>query len=147
MPNVVQKDFADSPNWGLSADVCLSIAEEAAAGGARTVVLLIPAVEQVDRERFEASARAFRVDTAGIDVDQPSRILRREMKARGLEVIDLLPVLREAQDTGGDLYGRIDWHLTPRGNEVVASYLLPIVAEGLTAATDTTADAPAPAVD
>ena len=125
---------------------CVTIAEFAAARGARTLVLLIPAVEQVDRQRFEASARAFRVDTARIDVDQPSRILRRELEARGLEVIDLLPVLREAQDTGGDLYGRIDWHLTPRGNEVVASYLLPIVAERLADTTGADTGAPAPGV-
>lgn len=131
VPNGLLTDFQDSPEWTVSADICQRIADVATAGGARTVFLLIPAVEQVDRQMFDDFTRAFAVDTSRIDLDQPNRILKDELESRGLEVIDLLPLMREAHGTGGRLYGRVDWHFTPRGHAIVASHLLPVAAERL----------------
>lgn len=119
---------ADSPRWAVTADICRDIAEVAREHGASTLFALIPTPFQVDSTEFWTFVRGFRIDPATVDLEQPNRLLARELRARGLRVVDVLPAFRDAHGTGGRLYGRVDRHFSPAGHELLAHLLEPILA-------------------
>jgi hypothetical protein len=81
--------------------------------------VLIPAPFQVQPVVFHRYVQGFRVDSSQFDLDQPTRLMRDRLQARGLMVLDVLPEFRAAELQGSRLYGAVDPHLTPRGHEVL----------------------------
>src|SRR2546426_8262390 len=71
------------------------------------------------------------LDSAAIDVDQPSRLLRLALEKQHLTVLDALPAFRRAQSTGTKLYGQVDNHLSPAGHDVLERNLEAAVAATL----------------
>ena len=70
----------------VSAPIDLSaaeIAQTAAAHGARTLFVLVPAPFQVDEAAFDQYIRGFDIDPATVDLDQPNRRMVEELSARG----------------------------------------------------------------
>ena len=132
-PVEFQRSEVDSQRWLLTADVCREIQELAEQNGARALFVLIPAAIQVDPAEFSRYLRGFRVDASTVDLEQPTRRLSEELTQADLQVVDVLPAFRAAHDGGTQLYGRVDPHLTPEGNDLLARILLPEVAELLDA--------------
>ena len=99
-----------------------SIASEAAAVGARTAVVLMPARFQVDDADFGRLEAA--VVEAGGALDRDGANRRFEAALAGVQVpqMDLLPMMREALP-GPDLFYQETVHLTPHGHDVVARAL------------------------
>jgi hypothetical protein len=64
-----------------------------------------------------------------VDVDQPNRLIGQELRSLNLRSYDLLPAFREAHREGVQIYGRVDPHMTPEGNELFARLVAPIAAE------------------
>jgi hypothetical protein len=119
---------ADSPRWTVTADICRDIAELARQHGAPTLFVLIPTSFQVDSSEFWTYVQGFSIDPATVDLEQPNRLLGRELRARRLEVFDALPAFKEAQRAGVRLYGRVDRHFSPAGHELLERLIEPVVA-------------------
>ena len=130
-PREIQRDFAASPGWAVTGDICAEIAALAASHGAATVFVLIPSSYQVHREQFVTFARGFGLDTTQVDLDQPNRLLGAALRARDLVVVDPLDSLRAAARTGQQLFGSVDRHLSPTGHAVIERTLRPAAAAAL----------------
>lgn len=111
---------ADLSAWDTTAAVVREIADLSACAGAPALTVLIPVAIQVDTTELASALRAYGLRRHDIDLDQPSRLLIPALAARQLDVADALPALRAATGTA-PLYGRIEHHLEPAGNEVVAA--------------------------
>lgn len=128
-PEGLRIQEADEPRWAFTADLLAEIQREAEAHGIPTLFVLIPSDFQVDTALLDAHAWAFGIELEDVDLEQPNRLLRREMEARGLEVVDALPALREAFARGVYGYGRVDSHFSPEGHRVTWELLAPRLAE------------------
>lgn len=123
LPQVYRRDEAGAERWDLTAEVSRDLAAAAAARGVPTLFVLVPERFQVYDDEFRRYLAGFGVDSSLVDVEQPTRLLREAFEARGLRVVDALPVFRAA--SGGErLYGTVDQHLSPRGHQVLAELLL-----------------------
>jgi hypothetical protein len=91
---------------------------------ARLAIVVIPTEAQVYPERWNDVRRRFALRDEDFALDKPQRIVSEYAAASGIVLIDLLPVLRAARDTGGPLYFRRDIHWTPRGHAVAADEIL-----------------------
>jgi lysophospholipase L1-like esterase len=102
---------------------CVSaIASEAAAGGARTMVLLMPARFQVDDADYGRLQTAVRQAGGQLLRDAASARFEEALRPLGLPELDVLPALRAALP-GPDLFFQHTVHLTPKGHQVVAAAL------------------------
>jgi hypothetical protein len=131
-PDQFRRSDSSSGRWALTADVARDLARLAADRGAPTMFVLIPTSFQIDHAVFAKYVRGFGLDSSDVDLDQPSRLLRRELEARGLTVLDALPAFRAAHERGQRLYGTVDRHLSPVGHEVLAELCEPLVASYFT---------------
>ncbi|MBI5667275.1 MAG: hypothetical protein HZC41_04640 [Chloroflexi bacterium] len=133
-PDVFLVSTEESPMWGVTADILADIAAAAAPYHVPVVYVLLPATYQINAAEFEWYKTAFNVDPATVDLDQPNRLLRTGLEARGLTVLDTTDPLHEAYRGGVvDLYGQVDHHFGAAGHQVVADYLLPHVLDYLQA--------------
>jgi hypothetical protein len=124
-PRWLKRSYADSPAWTVTADVCALIADEAARYDTPIVFVHLPGPYGVETDTLNWYIDAFNIDPATIDVDQASRILERELRARGLVFLDASIPLRAAYEAGaGQLYGKIDPHLTRLGHQVIGEYIV-----------------------
>jgi hypothetical protein len=124
-PKWLRLAYADSPAWAVTADVCALIAAEAAQYDTPVVFIHLPGNYGVETDTLDWYINAFNIDQATIDVDQASRILERELQARGLTFLDMSVPLRAAYEANaGRLYGKIDPHLTRLGHQVIGKYLV-----------------------
>ena len=115
---------AESPAWGVTAELCEEIADLGEAHETPVLFVLLPTLYQVDRELSERYRRAFGIEPQAIDLDQPSQLLRREFAARGLDLVDLTAAMWRMHETEGvKMYGSVDTHLSPEGHRVVAELL------------------------
>jgi hypothetical protein len=130
-PEVFYRSEATSPRWEITADIIAEIAHLGEQSSTPTLIVLLPTVFQVEHEIFEEYLRGFGIDRSRVDLQQPDMILGAALRARGLTVVDLLPILREAHGRGAISYGRIDRHLSAEGHSVIAQHLEPIVATHL----------------
>jgi hypothetical protein len=106
----------------ISRDCVQAIAAEAAAAGARTIVLLMPARFQVDDADFGRLKET--VDSSGGRLLRDGATNRFADALAPLQVprVDPLPALRAALP-GPDVFFQQTVHLTPRGHEIVARAL------------------------
>lgn len=128
-PEEFKKSAAPTTRWDVTSGMLADIADLAARRRIPTLFVLIPAPFQVDTATFNRFVTGFGVDAAQVDVDQPSRLIEERLRARHLNVINVLAAFRAANDSGGKLYGDIDRHLTPRGHQVLASLVEPRIRE------------------
>jgi hypothetical protein len=91
---------------------------EAESHGARLVVLMIPAREQVMPESVFGEAGP----PEGVDLGKPQRQFAAFFEERGIEYVDLLPDLKAIAEREDPYYAG-DQHWTPRGHEIVAGLL------------------------
>jgi lysophospholipase L1-like esterase len=110
------------------------IAEAAAARGARTALVLMPARFQTDDADY-GRLRAIVAEAGGSLIrDAATERFRDALAPLGLPMLDLLPVL-QAEPNRIELFFQRNVHLTPRGHRVVGRALTEFVA-GLQAGRD-----------
>ena len=127
-PEAPLQSYAASPaprideGLRISRTCVQSIASEAAAAGARTMVMLMPARFQVDEADYGRLKDA--VAAAGGRLLRDGATTRFSEALAPLQVpsLDALPALRAARP-GPDLFFQQTVHLTPRGHEIVAQAL------------------------
>jgi hypothetical protein len=133
-PSEFLKSEANDPRWTIAADICAEISELARQHGAQSLFVLVPSDFQVDPAHFYEQVRGFGIDTATVDLDQPSRRFKEELTRRRLTVIDVLSDFRGRHEAGARLYGEVDKHLSPEGHQALADILSPVVVQMLTSA-------------
>lgn len=122
------RSTASSKRWGVTADICALLAEEISTFEIPSLFILLPSVYEVDLERTRRAMDAFDIDPHDVDLDQPARLLRKELETRHLRVLDTTKALRlSAQVNSQDIYGETDKHFGPRGHEIVSELLAPSV--------------------
>jgi hypothetical protein len=94
------------------------------AHGARLAIVVIPTAAQIYPDRWTEVRRRYDLRQEDFDLEKPQRILASFARDNAIPLIDLLPTLRAARDTGGPLYFRTDIHWTPRGHAVAAAEIL-----------------------
>jgi hypothetical protein len=129
--DVFLKSERTSDRWDVTADILRDIASTAAAHDVPTMVVLLPASYQVDTAILDQYLRGFHLDTAGIDIEQPNRLLTARLLEHNLRVLDALPALRAAYQSGATPYGKVDRHLSPIGHDVVERLIHSTVADYL----------------
>jgi hypothetical protein len=81
-------------------------------------------------DEFKKNTReSSRWDVTTGMLDQPSRLIGDRLRARHLDVVDVLGSFRAMNAKGPKLYGDVDRHLSPRGHEVLALLVEPRVRE------------------
>lgn len=85
--------------------------------GTRLVLVLLPTREQVSTAALTEVEGAFAIDSEQLDMLRPNELVASVGRELGLQVIDLLPRLREE---GAGAFFEWDEHLTPQGHVAVA---------------------------
>ena len=98
------------------------IRQTAAAGGATTAVVLMPARFQVDDGDYSRLKEAVAAAGGELLRDAATERFDRTLASLPVPRLDVLPALRRALP-GPDLFYQETVHLTPRGHEVVAEAL------------------------
>ncbi len=104
-----------------------AIADDAAAAGARTMIMLMPARFQVDDADYGRLRRTVQQLGGELIRDAATDRFDRTLAALPVPRFDALPALRAAL-AGPDLFFQQTVHLTPRGHEVVARALEQFIA-------------------
>lgn len=99
-----------------------TLASEAAAVGARTAIVLMPARFQVDDADYGRLKATVAQAGGALDRDGANRRFEEALAGVPLPRMDLLPAMR-ATLPGPDLFYLETVHLTPHGHEVVATAL------------------------
>ncbi|HXG54843.1 MAG TPA: hypothetical protein VNJ03_05640 [Vicinamibacterales bacterium] len=107
-----------------------AIAADAAAQGARTGIVLMPARFQIDTPDYLRLRDAVAQAGGELQRDAATDRFTAALAPLALPVTDLLVPLRAAP-SGSDLFFQANVHLTPRGHHVVADHLAPFVARVL----------------
>jgi len=132
-PTEFLKSSLDDARWEVTAGIVAAIHEAARSHGVPAVFVIIPTHYQTDGEAFARYALGLRIDTSAVDLEQPDRILREKLAARGLRVVDLLEPMRQSRTAGIRPYGSVDYHLSPEGHAVMSRAVAPVLAELLSA--------------
>jgi SGNH hydrolase-like domain, acetyltransferase AlgX len=123
------KSQADAPRWQVTSGLLAKVNELAKQHGVPALFVLIPAPFQVDSASMMRQIQGFHLDPNAIDLEQPNRILGEQLEAQGLDVYDILPEFREADQRGEQLYGSVDPHFSPEGNQLFATLVAPRAAD------------------
>lgn len=100
--------------------------------GVQFLVMLIPALEQMEPAQFQQYIRARRGALAegDFDISTPQKLMRRELSARGVRFFDLWPYFDNPQDRA-KLYYPKDRHFNVRGHlrtgQILADKLEPLL--------------------
>lgn len=123
--NVYQSD--SSPEWdeawALTGALIRRLDAEVQTRGARLVVIIISAPEQVYPDRWAATFKAESpTQYLHWDPDAPNRRLAAILDEAGVPYLDLLPVFQDAasQPTTPPLYFRYDFHWSQAGHALAA---------------------------
>jgi hypothetical protein len=114
-----------SDAWAVTLAVLAKTRDDVEATGARFVVVMIPAAEQIDAE-----AQSLAQERAGrtLDWDHPDTVLDAYARERGIRFLSLTPRFRETYArTGQPLYGMGEinrGHWNRHGNELAADVVL-----------------------
>lgn len=112
-------------------DVTLAIERACREAGTRLLVVYLPPLGDVQRERYEpvCSAMAQALDLSEEDLGLTDRLAEEWMQAvstAGVRVLDLRPTFRAATE---DLYWHSEHHLSTEGHALVAAEVLLALAE------------------
>jgi lysophospholipase L1-like esterase len=127
-PEAPLQSYAASPapriaeGLRLSRECVQAVAADAAAAGARTMVMLMPARFQVDDQDYGYLKTAVEEAGGSLVRDAATARFAEALAPLALPQFDALPALR-AVPPGPKVFFLQTVHLTPRGHEVVASAL------------------------
>jgi hypothetical protein len=131
IPELFIKGHASSPCWPVTADICKDIEQEFALHGTPVLFVLLPANYQVYERIFQEYAESFDTDPQSVDLTQPNVRLQQECAARGLQLLDPLPYMRQQAEQGVRMYPKFDMHFNENGHRVVSEFLAPYLVRAL----------------
>jgi lysophospholipase L1-like esterase len=84
------------------------------------IVALIPALQSVDQESFQASLATLEYQASDFDLDKPYLIMEEMAASLGFEVVNPLSDFRARTARGETLYLPLDMHFNPTGHDLFA---------------------------
>lgn len=124
-PLVLRRDFKYDPAWEITAAEVKRTNDLAQRHQVPFVAVLIPADYQVDEDLGRSYSEAHGIRPSAYDLDLPNERLRAKLLAHDVEVIDALPAMRRAHQSGVALYGTVDRHTGPEGHRLLAEQVEP----------------------
>jgi lysophospholipase L1-like esterase len=124
--SLFDRRFAAAGRWEVTERLLEEIARVAEGHGARTLFVVIPMVEQIDARAGRHSGIAGR----DFDLEGPQEHLSRFAARAGIEMIDLLPLLRQ-EARSRPLYYRADNHWNEEGHRIAAQAIAPAARRAL----------------
>jgi len=106
--------------WTKTADLLGAIAGEASPRGARVLVVYVPSRFEVDERAWELTRIAYDAREPPWDRGAVFRRLEQIGAARGFDVLDLTPSLRQARHWWGGPYFEYDGHWNALGHATAA---------------------------
>jgi len=125
------REERDSERWDIVARICAGIRNEFQRHHVPVLFILIPPDFQVYEKIFYDDLQKYNFPLESADLEQPNKMLAVAFEKRSLPLIDLLDYLRLKATEEKRLYSSITRHLTARGNQIIAEYLLPFMAAEL----------------
>lgn len=122
----------ETNTWNLLFALINKLDDDVTAAGAQLSVALIPSIVQVYPELWEKFARNAPAGEMELDPEAPNRRIMDWCMKAGIEVVDLMPALKEAGRNNPYLYFPVNGHWTSEGHQIVAETLLPFLADGTT---------------
>jgi lysophospholipase L1-like esterase len=122
--------------WVLAEALLARAREEAAAGGARLVILPVPDRLQVETALWDEAVRVFALDADAFDRELPEKRIAEIGTRLGVTVVPLLAPFRTRAGKGEQLYIADDVHWNARGHEVAAEELARVLGPILPKPTD-----------
>jgi lysophospholipase L1-like esterase len=122
LPEDIAEGFADA------AAAVRRIADRAAASGARTAIVLVPARFQLDTTDYDRISPGVTRHGYELARDGASVRFAEAFESLGLPVLDLLPAFRASANPAGVFFQRTV-HLTPQGHAIAAEALARFVDE------------------
>jgi hypothetical protein len=108
--------------WHAVIDHLDAMSTACRARGIPMAVVVIPYKVQTVPEARRKEEVFLALAESDLDVEQPGRRVQAWGRARGVPIIDLLPVFRHARDPAS-LYFRVDVHWNDKGHEVAGHVL------------------------
>lgn len=118
--SLFDRRFAAAGRWEVTERLLEEIARVADSHGASMLLVAIPMVEQIDAQAGRHPGIAAR----DFDLEGPQEHLRRFAAGAGIEMIDLLPLLRR-EARSRPLYFRADNHWNEEGHRIAAEAIAP----------------------
>ncbi len=115
--------------WDLMFGLVKMLEADVNAHGAKLTVAIVPSIIQVYPElwgKFSAGRKGGN-HSSTLDRENPNRTITNWCQANGIEVVDLLPALREAGEKNSFLYFPYNLHWTAAGHQVVADEIFSAV--------------------
>jgi hypothetical protein len=109
--------------WQEAEEQLLEVHQACKQAGIPWVLVFIPTEVQVDEAVRKQVYAGLNQDEADYDFDLPQRRLLEFAQKSGIEVLDLLPEFRKAQDPDSVLYFPNDTHWNERGNQLAGRLL------------------------
>lgn len=120
--NIFYKEASPSKRRDLESfrEHLASLNDAVKQAGGSLLVTLLPTREQVSLDSYNEVVRHFNIDPTALDMRAPNQLMARLTEELDIEFLDLLPTFKSAT---GDLFFRLDEHLSPTGHAVVAEAL------------------------
>jgi lysophospholipase L1-like esterase len=97
--------------------------------GAEILIVNIPDRCFIDKAYWTAWVAKYHINAEDYDFEDPARRLAEFCRAHQVPLLDLNPVFQGEASRGRQLYWKIDLHLSPEGNRVIADQLGPYLNE------------------
>jgi lysophospholipase L1-like esterase len=107
-------------SWLATQEELLAFKRVTAELGIRLILGLVPSVQSVVRETFDASLAYSTFDVDDFDLEKPYRLLQEFARTHDIEVVSPLPEFRRAHARGQRLYFRNDMHFNQDGHALFA---------------------------
>jgi len=120
--SIFDRSFAEEGRWDVTERLLVEIDRVSRSHGAGMVLVVIPVVEQI----YARGVRHPGITPEDFDLDAPQQRLVRFAQGAGIEVVDLLPLLREHAE-GRWLYFKADNHWNERGHRLAAEAFVEVV--------------------
>jgi hypothetical protein len=107
--------------WEITTELLRAVKETAEEVSARTAILLIPPVIQVNETLLASFLDSHDLSTDSIVLDGPQQRVKAFGEREEVEVVDVLPCFRAwREEHGRDLYFRINGHWNEEAHELAA---------------------------
>lgn len=123
-PDFCAKEFTPRINqaWSSTQTILRDLAALVRKHNRQLILVVLPTIYQVYRQSWDDYIAALKLDPASYDLDKPQTLLADFCKTEGIEMLDVLPVLR-SNAANARLFYPVDGHPTAEGHRIIGEAL------------------------